>query len=72
MSDRAGRKYAAKVAEAEAAVKGVKDPELRFVAFEKILAHLLEDDRVTSKRMHSSDVSRKRLLRRPKLSKSRS
>ena len=34
--------YAAKVAEAVAAVKSVKDPELRRVAFEKILEHLLE------------------------------
>jgi hypothetical protein len=34
--------YAAIVAEAEAAVGAVKDPELRRVAFEKILATLLE------------------------------
>jgi hypothetical protein len=33
--------YATKVAEAEEAVKSVKDPELRRVAFEKILGHLL-------------------------------
>tara|TARA_R110002073_G_scaffold88233_1_gene209489 strand:+ start:25967 stop:26422 length:456 start_codon:yes stop_codon:yes gene_type:complete len=33
--------YAARVAEAEAAVKSVKDPELRRVAFEKVLEHLL-------------------------------
>jgi len=35
--------YSAKAAEAEDAVKSVKDPELRRVAFEKILAHLLGD-----------------------------
>jgi hypothetical protein len=40
-SDASKNEYAAKVAEAEAAVKSVKDPELRRVAFEKILAHLL-------------------------------
>lgn len=40
-TDRTGNDYAAKVAEAEEAVKSVKDPELRRVAFEKILAHLL-------------------------------
>jgi hypothetical protein len=34
--------YAAMVAEAEAAVAAVKDPELRRVAFEKILGTLLE------------------------------
>jgi len=42
-ADRAIKDYAAKAAEAEDAVKSVKDPELRRVAFEKILAHLLED-----------------------------
>jgi hypothetical protein len=43
-ANRAGRDYSAKVAEAEAAVRAVKDPELRRVAFEKILTHLLGDD----------------------------
>lgn len=33
--------YAAKVAEAEAAVKAVKDTDLRRAAFEKVLEHLL-------------------------------
>jgi len=42
-ADRTGKDYAAKAAEAEEAVKSVKDPELRRVAFEKILAHLLGD-----------------------------
>jgi hypothetical protein len=37
-------RYAAQVQEAEAAVAAVKDPELRRVAFEKILATLLEAD----------------------------
>jgi hypothetical protein len=36
--------YAARVVEAEAAVKSVKDPELRRVAFQKILEHLLQGD----------------------------
>ena len=36
--------YAGKVAEAEAAVKSVTDPELKRVAFEKILVHLLVVD----------------------------
>ncbi len=35
-------KYAALVAEAEASVSAVKDPELRRVAFERVLATLLE------------------------------
>lgn len=42
-TDRGSKDYAAKAAEAEEAVKSVKDPELRRVAFEKILAHLLVD-----------------------------
>ncbi len=37
-----GAEYAAMVAEAEASVSAVKDPELRRVAFEKILGTLLE------------------------------
>lgn len=36
------KEYAAMVAEAEASVSAVKDPELRRVAFEKILTTLLE------------------------------
>jgi hypothetical protein len=42
-TDRGSKNYSAKAAEAEEAVKSVKDPELRRVAFEKILAHLLAD-----------------------------
>ena len=42
-TDRTAMNYSAKAAEAEEAVKSVKDPELRRVAFEKILAHLLGD-----------------------------
>lgn len=42
-TDRTGKDYSARVAEAEEAVKAVKDPELRRVAFEKILSHLLGD-----------------------------
>jgi hypothetical protein len=41
MSDAKQEGYADLVAEAEAAVSGVKDPELRRVAFEKILETLL-------------------------------
>jgi hypothetical protein len=40
--------YARMVAEAEAAVAAVKDPELRRVAFEKILATLLEAEAPSS------------------------
>lgn len=40
--------YAAMVAEAEASVSAVKDPELRRVAFEKILATLLEREQSKS------------------------
>jgi|HubBroStandDraft_6_1064221.scaffolds.fasta_scaffold362115_2 hypothetical protein len=47
-ANRSGSDYAAKVAEAEAAVKEVKDPELRRVAFEKVLGHLLGGDAVAS------------------------
>lgn len=48
MRKRAGetsKSYAAMVAEAEASVSAVKDPELRRVAFEKILLTLLEGGR---------------------------
>ena len=41
-TDKTQEGYAAIVAEAEAAVASVKDPELRRVAFEKILSTLLE------------------------------
>lgn len=41
MSDPKQKSYADLVAEAEAAVSGVKDPELRRVAFDKILETLL-------------------------------
>jgi hypothetical protein len=40
--------YAAMAAEAEASVSAVKDPELRRVAFEKILATLLERGQLKS------------------------
>jgi hypothetical protein len=40
--DKPATAYAAMAAEAEAAVAAVKDPELRAVAFEKILSTLLE------------------------------
>src|SRR5437867_5973254 len=55
-ADRTSKDYSAKVAEAEEAVKSVKDPELRRVAFEKILTHLLGDDASAPK---ASDASRK-------------
>jgi hypothetical protein len=42
-SDTKTAAYAAMVVEAETAVAAVKDPELRRVAFEKILATLLEE-----------------------------
>jgi hypothetical protein len=42
--------YAVIVAEAEASVSAVKDPELRRVAFEKILATLLERGQSKSRR----------------------
>lgn len=41
--------YAAMVAEAEASVSAVKDPELRRVAFEKILVTLLEGEQSKSR-----------------------
>ncbi len=41
-AEKASRTYAAMIAEAEAAVASVKDPELRRVAFDRILATLLE------------------------------
>lgn len=47
-TDRVGQGYAAKVAEAEEAVRSVNDPELRRVAFEKVLAHLLGDAAATA------------------------
>jgi hypothetical protein len=43
-ADRKRRDYSAKVAEAEEAVQSVKDAELRRVAFEKILTHLLSEN----------------------------
>jgi hypothetical protein len=43
-TDEETTQYAALVQQAEEAVAGVKDPELRRVAFEKILATLLETD----------------------------
>jgi len=54
----AGRKktatsYAELIAEAEAAVVAVKDPELRRVAFEKILATLLDDGQTSSDQKES-------------------
>jgi hypothetical protein len=42
--------YAAMVAEAEASVSAVKDPELRRVAFEKILTMLLQGEQSKSPR----------------------
>ncbi|QYU66777.1 hypothetical protein J4558_17650 [Leptolyngbya sp. 15MV] len=42
-TDAKSARYAAMVQEAEAAVAAVKDPELRRVAFEKILATLLDE-----------------------------
>jgi hypothetical protein len=51
--------YTAMVAEAEASVSAVKDPELRRVAFEKILVTLLE-------RQQSQSHGKKRSSLRPK------
>ena len=48
MNNDQGEGYAALVAEAEAAVASVKDPELRRVAFEKILETLLEQSSTRS------------------------
>lgn len=48
-SDKKPADYAALVAEAEKAVATVKDPELRRVAFEKILETLLAQEGPTSK-----------------------
>jgi len=47
--DPAAAAYAAMVAQAEAAVAAVKDPELRRVAFEKILTTLLEQQSAPAK-----------------------
>jgi hypothetical protein len=51
--------YAKTVAEAEAAVAAMKDPELRRVAFEKILATLLEEGNATSGGPRSRSKSQK-------------
>jgi hypothetical protein len=54
--------YAKMAAEAEAAVAAMTDPELRRVAFEKILSTLLEGDesssRVPERRSESEDAKR--------------
>jgi hypothetical protein len=63
MTTNKGAGYAAMVAEAEEAVVAMKDPELRRVAFEKILATLLDavqsksagKRRQSNPRKHSSD-----------------
>lgn len=48
--DKSQGEYARLVAEAEAAVAAVKDPELRRVAFEKILATLIENGESSARR----------------------
>lgn len=59
--------YAVIVQEAEAAVAAVKDPELRRVAFEKILATLLEGEAPTrpkpSKKGKAADAPRAKEVR---------
>jgi len=54
MSASASAAYGAMVAEAEAAVASVKDPELRRVAFEKILSTLLEQQASPAKKTSAS------------------
>ena len=51
--------YAALVAEAEAAVGSVKDPELRRVAFEKILATLLGQDTTNAEPRRAGDKTQR-------------
>ncbi|HED53738.1 MAG TPA: hypothetical protein ENJ00_06010 [Phycisphaerales bacterium] len=51
--------YAEMVAEAEAAVQSVKDPELRRVAFEKILESLLGGGSTSSPKKTSKKTSKK-------------
>lgn len=51
--------YAEMVAEAEAAVQSVKDPELRRVAFEKILESLLGRGSASSPKKASKKTSKK-------------
>ena len=53
--------YAAMVKEAEAAVAAVKDPELRRVAFERILAKLLEVKSPAGKEQQSKERARSKL-----------
>jgi hypothetical protein len=48
------------VAEAEAAVSAMKDPELRRVAFEKILATLLEQNQNDTRVQHRRSKSQKK------------
>lgn len=57
VSDSTGEQYAALVAEAEAAVAGVADPELRRVAFEKILDTLLSEASKGSKKKSAARTS---------------
>lgn len=59
--------YAALAAEAESAVAAVKDPELRRVAFEKILATLLEQKSPThgSSRATQKSQASSRAVRHP-------
>lgn len=56
-AEKASKAYAAMIAEAEAAVAAVKDPELRRVAFDRILATLLNARQPT-------DISKEPGLRR--------
>ena len=65
MPDSPRATYAAMAAEAEAAVASVKDPELRRVAFEKILTALLEGQPDSKRRL---PVAR-RAAAAPKISK---
>ncbi|GAB4384130.1 MAG: hypothetical protein Kow0022_05790 [Phycisphaerales bacterium] len=61
----ASSSYAAMVAEAEAAVQSVKDPELRRVAFEKILESLLAGGSTSAPKKKTS----KKTAKTPKTAK---
>jgi hypothetical protein len=73
MTESKGAGYGVLAAEAEAAVAAVKDPELRRVAFEKILATLLEKEHSpqpsgpqTAKTQKSRQSTRKQAVGTPK------
>jgi len=51
-------KYAELVTQAEQAVASVKDPELKRVAFQKVLEHLLTSDTVPSSSKHAERKDR--------------